>query len=212
LVGKIVAVEGVEGSGRTLHAEGIRTYLEEQGYGVITFGLGMSKLLGEAIARKKRDVVFQRRTLFLAYVTDLADQVENLVKPAVESGFVALADGYVLTLMAWGLTRGLERNWMEGVLRALPRPELTLALIAPPEEIMKRIIRKKGVLDPLSSGVDLCVNGDLYQGFRQYLERYLNNMRSLASDKGGVTVDTGRDFKVVQEEINSLVGGDLSEA
>lgn len=211
MTGKILALEGVEGSGRTMHAESIKRYLEEEGFGVVTFGLGMSKLLGEAISRKKRDVVFQRRTLFLAYVTDLADQLDNVVKPAVDSGFVAVADGYVLTLMAWGLTRGLEREWMEGVLEVLPRAELTLALVAPPDEIVRRIIRKKGVLDPLSSGVDLCVNGDLYQGFRQYLERYQENMRDLARFRGARVVDTGRELSQVQRELLSVVGGEMGE-
>ncbi|BDB98265.1 hypothetical protein SACC_12820 [Saccharolobus caldissimus] len=45
----IIAFEGIEGSGRTTHLNIAKKYLEEEGYGVITFGLQMSKLMGERI-------------------------------------------------------------------------------------------------------------------------------------------------------------------
>lgn len=203
----IIALEGAEGSGRTFHVNSLKSFLEEEGYCVITFGLGLSKLMGEPIARKKRDIVFQRRTLFLAYVTDLADQVENVVKPSLKAGFVAIADGYVSTLMAWGMTRGLEPSWMKEVLNALPKSNLSLGLVSSPDEIMRRILRKKGTLDPFSSGIDVCINGELFSSYRQYLENFQTNLIEVMKD--GTIVDTGRSFEVVKDEIAKIVGGRL---
>ncbi|AWR98501.1 dTMP kinase [Metallosphaera hakonensis] len=202
--GKIIALEGSEGSGRTYHSNALKNFLEEQGYGVVTFGLGMSKLMGEPISRRKRDIVFQRRTLFLAYVTDIADQVENVVRPMVKAGFIALADGYVSTLMAWGLTRGLEEEWMRDVLSALPKANISLGLISNPDEIMRRILRKKGVLDPFGSGIDICINGDLFSSYRSYLEAFQAHLRKVM--EADTIVDTSRDYEVVRDEIARIVG------
>ncbi|QKQ99022.1 thymidylate kinase [Metallosphaera tengchongensis] len=202
--GKIIALEGSEGSGRTFHANALRMYLEEQGYGVVTFGLGLSKLMGEPLAKKKRDIVFQRRTLFLSYVTDLADQVENLVKPMIKAGFLALADGYTSTLIAWGLTRGLEIDWMKDVLSSLPKADISIGLTSTPEEVIRRILRKKGSLDPLSSGIDICINEELFSSYRQYLEQFQNHLKTLMTNS--FMVDTTRNYEVVRSEIVKIIG------
>ncbi|BFH74573.1 thymidylate kinase [Sulfurisphaera javensis] len=199
----IIAFEGIEGSGRTMHLEAVKKYLEKEGYGVIVFGLQMSKLIGERIAQVKRNIVFERRTLFLAYVTDLADQIENYVKPSLEAGFIALADGYVLTLMSWGLARGLEREWMNDVLSIFPKSTVYFSLISRPEEIMKRIIKKRGYLDPLSAGIDICIKDDVFMAYADYIDKFQSALVSL-SEKNNI-IYTDREFNEVHKEIVSRI-------
>ncbi|MBP1358128.1 MAG: thymidylate kinase [Sulfolobus sp.] len=195
----IIAFEGIEGSGRTAHLEAVKRYLEKQGYGVVILGLQMSKLIGERIAQVKKNIVFERRTLFLAYVTDLADQIENYVKPSLDAGFIALADGYILTLTAWGVARGLEREWMEDVLSVFPTPTISFTLISRSDEIIKRIIKKKGYLDPLSAGIDICIKDDVYTAYESYIERFQDALVSL-SKKDNI-IHTDREFAEVNKEI-----------
>ena len=147
--GKLISIEGIDGSGRTIHSQDLKRYLEGQGYGVLAFGLQMSRLIGERITKMKKDMIFRRRTLFLSYVTDLADQMELSIRYGVESGFMAIADGYTLSLKTWGATRGLEDSWMSDVLSILPEPDIRVVLVSSPEEIMRRLISKRGFLDPL---------------------------------------------------------------
>lgn len=199
----IIAFEGIEGSGRTAHLDAVKRYLEKEGYGVVTFGIQMSKLIGERIAQVKKEIVFERRTLFLAYVTDLADQIENVVKPAIDSGFIALADGYVLTLMAYGLARGLEKEWMTEVLSIFSKPSLSFSLVSTPEEIMKRIIKKRGYLDPLSAGIDICVKEDVFSAYNEYIERFQKYLVELSINSK--VINTARDFSEVNKEIVSEI-------
>ncbi len=196
----IIAFEGIEGSGRTTHLNIVKKYLEEEGYGVITFGLQMSKLMGERIRQVKKNIVFERRTLFLAYVTDLADQMENVVKPSIESGFIALADGYILTLLSWGLIRGLELNWMKDVLSIFPEPKITFSLISSPEEVIKRIIKRDGYLDPLKVGIDICIREDVFNAFQEYAEKFQKYLVDLSKDKA-IVVNTTNSIEEVKKEI-----------
>jgi len=195
----IIAFEGIEGSGKTSHLEAIKKYLEKQGYGVITFGLQKSKLLGERITQVKRNIVFERRTLFLAYVTDLADQIENYVNPSIDSGFIALADGYTLTLTSWGLTRGLEKEWIDDVLSILPKPSVSLPLISTPDEIVRRIIKKRGYLDPLETGIDICIKEDTFEAYIDYINRFQEVLMSISSKENMIYTD--KEFDEVQKEI-----------
>lgn len=203
--GILIAVEGVEGSGRSSHLQGIKKYLEEEGYGVTTIGLQSSQLLGSKLSTVKRDLVFQRITLFLAYATDLADQIEYTVKEALNSGFVVLADGYVYTLMAWGLTRGLDRNWINDVLSFAIKPDLAISLVAPVSIISRRVIMKNGKIDPLASSIDLCINKDLYTSFRIHVKTFQKYLLEISKTYGLKVVKTNRNYEEVHKEIIKYV-------
>ncbi len=200
-MGKIIAIEGITNSGKTTHVMSLKDFLEDKGYGVITFGILSSKLLSEAIINVKREIFYQRRTLFLAYVTDLADQIENVVKPALESGFIAIADGYTLTLQAWALTRKLEKEWVEGVLSALPVASLSISLISPPMEIIRRIIKKKGFLDPLSESIDLSVKEDVFLSYKKYINEFQLYLKSISKN----VIITKGNVKEVNDSIQKYV-------
>jgi dTMP kinase len=202
-------VDGVEGSGRTLHVEALKKWLEDMGYGVSTVGIQMSGLMGKSLTEVKRNIVFQRFTLFLAYSTDLADQAENVVKPAIRSGFIVIADGYLNTLKSWALTRKLEETWVDGVLSIMPRADVSISLISPPSVIVKRIIKKRGFLDPLTSAVDLCINEDLFHSFKRYVHNFQNNLATLTQRSGGMTFKTDQSFQQTNKEITSYIEGFL---
>ena len=203
--GVLIAVEGVEGSGRSTHVQGIKEFLEEEGYGVTVIGLQSSQLLGGLLGQVKRELVFQRFTLFLAYATDLADQIEYTVKEALNSGFVVLADGYIYTLMAWGLTRGLDKAWLNDVLSFAVKPDLAISLVAPANVIIRRVITKNGKIDPLKSSIDLCINRDLYASFRAYVKTFQKHLVDLSRENGLRTVRTDRSFEEVNREIANYV-------
>ena len=46
------------------------------------------------------------RVGFLACRADFADQLENIILPALKAGFIVLADRYIYTLMARDMVRG----------------------------------------------------------------------------------------------------------
>ena len=44
------------------------------------------------------------------YATDFADQLENIILPALKAGFIVLADRYIYTLMARDMVRGMDER------------------------------------------------------------------------------------------------------
>ena len=58
-----------------------------------------------------------RTTLGLFYATDFADQLENIILPALKAGFIVLADRYIYTLMARDMVRGMDEGVAEKSLR-----------------------------------------------------------------------------------------------
>ena len=46
---------------------------------------------------------------------DFADQMENIMLPALKAGFIVLADRYIHTLMARDLVRGMDEAWLKNL-------------------------------------------------------------------------------------------------
>src|SRR5437879_2465721 len=110
LKGKLIAIEGPDGVGRSTHIESIQEWLEVQGYGVLTTGWTRSPLIGKTIENAKQGNILDPWSFTLLYATDFADRLEHQIIPALRSGFVVLSDRYIYTAFARNVVRGCARR------------------------------------------------------------------------------------------------------
>ena len=106
LTGKLIAIEGADGSGRSTQIRLLTDFLEGRGYATINVGLKRSNLVSAELDQAMQGNVLSPVTLSLFYATDFADQLENNIIPALKAGFIVLADRYIYTLMARDILRG----------------------------------------------------------------------------------------------------------
>ena len=100
LAGKLIVVEGADGSGRSTQIYHLVEWLEGGGHATVQVGLKRSTLVSEELEQAKQGNILSRTTFSLFYATDFADQLENTIVPALKAGFVVLSDRYIYTLMA----------------------------------------------------------------------------------------------------------------
>ena len=98
--GKIIAIEGTDGVGRSTQIRLLREWLEVQGYGVIETGWTRSVLMQPTIDLAKASNTLNKLTFVLLYATDFADRLEKEIIPALKAGFIVLADRYIYTALA----------------------------------------------------------------------------------------------------------------
>src|ERR1041384_5721918 len=115
LSGKLIAVEGADGSGRSTQIARLVEWLEGRGHATAQVGLKRSTLVSEELDQAKRGNILSRTTLSLFYATDFSDQLENVILPALRAGFIVLADRYIYTLMARDLVRGMDMRWLKNL-------------------------------------------------------------------------------------------------
>src|SRR5688572_31886540 len=106
--GKLLVVEGADGSGRSTQISLLSDWLESRGYAVKHMGLRRSNLVSEELEAAKQGNVLTRTTLSLFYATDFFDQLINEIIPALRAGMIVIADRYIYTLMARDLVRGAD--------------------------------------------------------------------------------------------------------
>jgi len=205
LHGKLIVVEGADGSGRTTEIALLKEWLEVEGHSVVDTGLRRSDLVSAEIDRAKEGHTLGATTMALLYAVDFADQLENKIVPALAAGSTVLADRYVYTLMARAIVRGASRAWARELYAFALRPDLVVFLEARSEILLHRAIGKYGSLDYWESGMDLSLSRDLFESFFLYQEHLSKEFEWMASEYAFHPVDANRVPEQVHADVQALV-------
>lgn len=201
LTGKLIVLEGADGSGRSTQISRLVTWLEGRGHATVQVGLKRSTLVSEELARAQQGNVLSRTTFSLFYATDFADQLENVIIPALKSGFMVLADRYIYTLMVRDLVRGLDEDWVRNLYSIALVPDAVFYLQVSPEELIQRTFAKSLALDYWESGMDLGLSQDMFDSFMKYQQRVIEQFQRLQKIYGFTIVDGNRPIDVINREL-----------
>ncbi len=200
LRGRLIVLEGADGSGRSTQIGSLRGWLEHGGQATVEVGLKRSEWIGAELDRIQQGNILNPLTLSLFYATDFAEQLEHKILPALRSGFVVLADRYIYTLMARAIVRGVDPGWIQDVYDIALVPDAVFYLRVSPERLAERNFRKNHTLDYWESGMDIRRSGDMYASFLRYQRRMQRAFRQLQATYGFEIVDGNRSpFKIAQK-------------
>lgn len=209
LVGDLVVLEGPDGSGRSTQIRLLTEWLEWNGFAVQTMGLRRSRLLSEDIDELLGRNEVQRRTLALLYATDFYDQLASSIIPALQGGFVVLADRYVYTLIARAVVRGLDRQYLREVYSFAPDPDLALRLEVAPRVSFERIFEQQQAISYWEAGVDLNLADSLYSSFVEYQKRLRAEFGRLDQRSEFESLDGEGTVREVNEQLRERLGEHL---
>ena len=203
--GRLIVIEGSDGSGRTTEVNLLKEWLEIQGHPVIDTGLRRSTLVAEKIDLAKQGHTLGATTMALFYAVDFADQLENKIVPALAAGSTVLADRYIYTLMARAIVRGASREWAQKLYGFALRPDLVVLLDAKTDILLHRAIGKYGSLDYWESGMDLSISPDRFDSFYRYQERIHAEFDWMVDAYGFHRVDANRTASQVHADVRRIV-------
>jgi dTMP kinase len=207
--GKIIAIEGTDGVGRSTQIRLLREWLEVKGYGVVETGWTRSALMQPTIDLAKSSNTLNKLTFVLLYATDFADRLEKQIIPALKAGFIVLADRYIFTALARAGVRGVDRAWLRELYGFAIAPHLVFYLKLDVDTLVQRVLQARG-LDYWESGMDMKHADDIYDSFRTYQRAVLREYASMADEFHFRVVDARRSIDVIQEELRSQVETFLS--
>lgn len=179
LSGRLIVVEGADGSGRSTQINRLVEWLEGNGHATVQVGLKRSTLVSEDLQAAQEGNILSRTTLSLFYATDFADQLENVIIPALRAGFIVLADRYIYTLMARDLVRGMELDWLRNLYDTALVPDAVMYMRVSPQTLVQRNFAKNPTLDYWESGMDLGLSRDMFDSFIKYQALLIEQFRRL---------------------------------
>jgi dTMP kinase len=205
LKGKLIALEGPDGVGRSTHLELLQEWLEVQGYGVLTTGWTRSELMAKTIASAKQGNILDPWSYSLLYATDFADRLEHQIIPALRSGFVVLSDRYIYTAFARNVVRGCDRQWIRDVFGFAIVPDLVCYLRIDVDTLALRVIESTKGMNYWESGMDMRMGADLYDSFKKYQGLIIEESDKIAEEFGFQVVDARRPPDEIQEALRARI-------
>lgn len=201
-----ITFEGSEGSGKTTQLSLLVTYLQQQGYDLLTTREPGGTPIGEQIRQVLADLKnsnMETRTEILLFQASRAQLVEQTIRPHLSRGGIVICDRYADSTLAYqGYGRQMDLESLRALIRFATgglKPDLTLFLDIDVEEGLRR--RASGGewnrLDALAL--------DFYQRVRQ---GYL--MMAAAEPDRWVVIDSSASVKQVQATIRDIVTARLA--
>ena len=205
LKGKLIVLEGADGSGRSTQIEMLNSWLENLGYGTVNVGLKRSMLVSEELDQAQQGNILSHTTRSLFYATDFADQLENRIIPALRSGFVVLADRYIYTLMARDIVRGGNREWVKSVYSIAIVPDAVFYLRVSPQQLVERNFKKNVILNYWESGMDIGLSRDMFESFMKYQRLMQAEFRRMQEEYGFDVINGNRSTRAVANELRAKI-------
>jgi dTMP kinase len=206
--GKLIAIEGTDGVGRSTQVQLLREWLEVQGYGVVETGWTRSTLMQPTIELAKASNTLNKLTFVLLYATDFADRLEKEVIPALKAGFVVLSDRYIFTALARAGVRGTDRQWLRNLYGFAIAPHMVFYLKVDVETLIGRVLSSRG-MDFWESGMDMKLGDDIYDSFRAYQNKLLREYNSMGEEFHFRNIDARKSIEQIQDELRRQVASFL---
>lgn len=156
--GLFITFEGADGCGKTTQLTLLKEYLEKNNYKVITTREPGAKGLGEHIRKilLNYDGEVSNRCESFLFLADRAQNIDTIVKPAIEQGKIVLCDRHTDSTIAYqGYGRGLdiqEINMLNNLATGGKKPDLTFVFDIDVNTSMKRVGAEKDRLE--SAGIE----------------------------------------------------------
>ena len=138
--GRLIAVEGIDGSGKSTQIYLLKRWMELQGLKVFFSEWNSSVLVKAATSKGKRRELLSPTTFSLIHATDFADRYERQLLPLLKAGYIVLCDRYIFTAFARDTVRGCPPEWVRGIYDFAALPDMTFFFKAPLETSLGRIL------------------------------------------------------------------------
>jgi len=175
--GRLIALEGPDGSGKTTQIQLLENHLKELGYEVVR----AREPGGTEISEKIREIILDNDNSDMSYMCEAllyaasrAQLVSEVIKPALKAGKIVICDRFVYSSMVYqGIGRGLGMDRIKSInevaLDGL-EADLIFMITIPYEEGLKRK-KMQRTLDRLeNSGNDF--HKKVFEGYLDICEKY----------------------------------------
>lgn len=205
LPGKLIAVEGLDGSGKSTQVYLLKRWLELRGVKVFFTEWNSSVIVKKATSKGKKRQLLTPTTFSLIHCTDFADRYERQILPLLKAGYLVLCDRYVFTAFARDAVRGCSRSWLRNLYGFARHPDLTLFFDTRLPVALSRILSGRPQLKYHEAGMDLGLSGDPYESFRLFQERIYHEYLAMKDEFGFVTIDGADPIEEQQAKVREIV-------
>ncbi|HEX9743062.1 MAG TPA: dTMP kinase [Nitrospiraceae bacterium] len=204
--GKLIVVEGIDGSGKSTQLLLLKKWLESQGHNVIFTEWNSSELVKETTRKGKKSKSLTPTTFSLLHATDFASRLYHDILPPLKAGMIVLADRYTYTAFARDAVRGVSRSWVRKMYSFAIRPDLVFYFKVPIEVAIDRLLGgTRGQFKYYEAGMDMGLSQDVKESFRIFQSRILAEYDKIVEEYGLTVMDATQEIEEQQDNMREVV-------
>ncbi|MCD6384457.1 dTMP kinase [Candidatus Sumerlaeota bacterium] len=192
--GVLIAIEGIDGSGKSTQARLLVDYLTRRGYESVYLFEPTDGKYGCQLRQQAKSGRVTPEEEFRLFLLDRKEDVENNIRPALEQNKIVVIDRYFYSSMAYQGARGIDPELIRTENEKIaPRADLVIYLRVPLEKSSERILKKRNT------------SLDQFEGFeyqKKVASIYEEMNRRLPEFRA---VDASGDIQTVHKEITRIV-------
>jgi len=145
----LIAIEGIDGAGKTTQTKILKKELENRGYDVIRLSEPTKGKWGKKIKElSSRGKNPSTKELFDLFFLDRKEDINKNIIPALKKGQTVILDRYYMSSVAYQGAGGLDPTFIESENEKIaPKPDITIILDLPPKIAVERIEHRKSEPD-----------------------------------------------------------------
>jgi len=203
--GRLIAVEGLDGSGKSTQLKLLHGWLKSLNYRVFFTEWNSSALVNETIKRGKKKNLLTPTTFSILHATDFADRLAHLIIPPLKAGMIVLCDRYIYTAFSRDVVRGVDNQWVRDLYGFAVKPNIAFYFKVPIEVSLKRILTGREALKYYEAGMDLGLHDDPKQSFRIFQSRVIEEYDKIAAEYELIVMDATESIKTQQALMRDVI-------
>ena len=210
-LGRLIVVEGIDGSGKSTQIDLLTKWLRKQGKLVYFSEWNSSELVKSTTRMGKAEKMFTPTSFSLLQSTDFAHRWENKILPMLKAGVIVLADRYSFTAFARDVARGVDPTWVRDLYSFAVMPDLALYFRVSLDVAVKRILSSRAKIKYYEAGMDLGLSDNKVTSFKMFQQRVIDQYDKMVGEFGFKVIDGSLSVelqqKVVREAVSKVLEG-----
>jgi dTMP kinase len=201
--GFLIAFEGPDGSGKTTQRKLFKTWLQSEGYDVVTTKWNSSDLIKPIIKARKTAQALSPEEFSLLHAADFRHRMEDQVLPALWQGKLVIADRFLFTGLARDVARGLDLDWVLKLYQPLVWPDLVFYFAVSADTSGRRVTASR-TPNFYEAGRDVTNLDDPVASYHKFVTRIIREYESLALIFNFITIDAERPMSEQHYQLRTL--------
>jgi len=212
LPGKLIAAEGLDGSGKSTQIHLVHQWLKGMGCKVFFTEWNSSELVKEATKVGKKKHILTPTTFSLIHATDFADRYERQILPMLKGGYIVLCDRYIFTSFARDGVRGCRPGWLKNLYGFARVPDITLYFKLPLKIALERILAGRPNIKYFEAGMDMGYSIDINESFKIFQRKVGEEYENMFKLFSCVTIDATKPIHEQQNLVRKILTEKLDVA
>lgn len=140
--GFFIAIEGIDGSGKTTHSKKLVRWLNRHGIKSLYTKEPTDGDIGRMLRKMARERNADPRVEALLFAADRLVHLNSFIQPYVKKGYVVVSDRYVYSSLAYQAVTTGDPDWVKEINKFAFKPDLTILLDVDPKIGLSRVKRR----------------------------------------------------------------------